>query len=68
MRGRFRESELVEAPPHQAESWFSVLPCCPLHSPSKTGVNALMASGARDASLHLTLRYFRNPCVPTSAA
>jgi hypothetical protein len=23
MRGRFRESELVEAPPHRAEFWFS---------------------------------------------
>ena len=30
MRGRFRESELVEAPPHQAEIWFSSVPCGPL--------------------------------------
>jgi hypothetical protein len=49
MRGPFRESELAEAPPHQAELWFSFLPCRPLHSPSQTGVNALMASGARCA-------------------
>src|SRR5260370_40610127 len=32
-----RKSELVETPPHPD----------PLHSPSKTGVNALMASGER---------------------
>ena len=46
VRGRLRESELgvesdlVEAPPHPD----------PLHSPSKTGVNALMASGEREQS------------------
>ena len=33
-----RESERVETPPHPD----------PLHSPSKTGVNALMASGERE--------------------
>jgi hypothetical protein len=49
MRGPFRESELLETPPHQAEFGFSVLPRGPLHSPSQTGVNALMARGARDA-------------------
>jgi hypothetical protein len=49
MRGRFRESEHVETPPHRAEFGFSVLPCGPLHSPSQTGVNALMARGARNA-------------------
>jgi hypothetical protein len=38
MRGRFRESELVEAPPHRAEIWFSLGACCPLP-----------ASGARSA-------------------
>jgi hypothetical protein len=38
VRGRFRESELVEAAPHPD----------PLHSPSKTGVNALKASGQRE--------------------
>ena len=38
MRGPLRESELVERPPHPD----------PLHSPSKTGVNALMASGERE--------------------
>src|SRR5450756_2842104 len=38
VRGPLRESELVEAPPHPN----------PLHSPSQTGVNALMASGARE--------------------
>src|SRR6202035_370518 len=26
MRGRFRESELVETPPHRAEFWFSTVP------------------------------------------
>src|ERR1700731_2420624 len=30
MRGRCRESEPVEAPPHRAELGFSFLPCCPL--------------------------------------
>jgi hypothetical protein len=30
MRGRFRESELVEAPPHRAEIQFSLGACCPL--------------------------------------
>ncbi len=38
MRGRFRESEPVAAPPHQAEFWLSAVPCCPLP-----------ASGARDS-------------------
>ncbi len=50
MRGRLREFELVETPPHRAEFWFSFVPCCPLHSPSKTGVTALVARGARDAA------------------
>jgi hypothetical protein len=39
VRGRFRESELVEAPPHRAEFWSSFLPCGPLP-----------ASGARCAA------------------
>jgi hypothetical protein len=30
MRGRFRESERVETPPHRAEFLFSAVPCCPL--------------------------------------
>ena len=38
MRGRFHKLRLVEAPPHPG----------PLHSPSKTGVNALTASGERE--------------------
>jgi tripartite-type tricarboxylate transporter receptor subunit TctC len=38
MRGRFRESELVEAPPHRAEFWFS-----------RCGLGPLPASGARGA-------------------
>jgi hypothetical protein len=38
VRGPLRESEPVEAAPHPD----------PLHSPSKTGVNALMASGERE--------------------
>ncbi|HMA71138.1 MAG TPA: enoyl-CoA hydratase/isomerase family protein [Xanthobacteraceae bacterium] len=38
VRGPVRESEPVESPPHPG----------PLHSPSKTGVNALMASGERE--------------------
>jgi len=38
VRGPFRESELVETPPHPDL----------LHSPSKTGVNALMASGEKE--------------------
>jgi hypothetical protein len=37
VRGPFHESELAEAPPHPDL----------LHSPSKTGVNALMASGEK---------------------
>src|SRR5260370_41239908 len=39
LRGRFRESELVEAPPHRAEIWFSLGARCPLP-----------ASGARKAA------------------
>src|SRR5258708_25359644 len=38
VRGRLHESEPVERPPHPD----------PLHSPSQTGVNALMASGERE--------------------
>src|SRR4029077_194593 len=38
VRVRLRESEHIETPPHPD----------PLHSPSKTGVNALMASGERE--------------------
>jgi len=38
--GRFRESELVETPPHQAEFWFALGACCPLP-----------ARGAREAVL-----------------
>jgi tripartite-type tricarboxylate transporter receptor subunit TctC len=49
VRGPLRESERVEATPHRAESWTSFLPGGPLHSPSKTGVSALVASGARCA-------------------
>src|ERR1700681_2402904 len=52
MRGPLHESEplkIVDRPPC-AEFGFPVLPCGPLPSPSKTGVNALMASGARCAS------------------
>jgi hypothetical protein len=30
MRGPLRESEPAETPPHQAESWFSPMPCRPL--------------------------------------
>jgi hypothetical protein len=40
MRRPLRESELVEAPPHRAEIWFSLGACCPLP-----------ASAARDAAL-----------------
>jgi hypothetical protein len=39
-----RQSDLVESPPHPD----------PLHNPSKTGVNALKASGEREQKdLHL---------------
>src|SRR6516164_8524874 len=38
VRGRLHKSERVGTPPHPD----------PLHSPSKTGVNALMASGERE--------------------
>jgi len=41
VRGALRESEPVEKPPHPD----------PLHSPLKTGVNALMASGEREQRL-----------------
>jgi hypothetical protein len=43
MRGRCRESELVEAPPHRAEFWFSL-----------GGLGPLPARGARDASRSAT--------------
>jgi hypothetical protein len=45
VRGRLHKLRLVERPPHPD----------PLHSPSKTGVNALMASGERESEA---------PCVP----
>src|ERR1700690_753936 len=51
---------------HRAEFWFSALPCLPLHSPSKTGVNALMARGERDAGCP---RFARAPgCAARAAA
>ena len=46
MRGRFRESELVETPPHQAEFEFSVLPRGPL--PARGARNAVSAPKAAD--------------------
>ena|SRR5215469_18764220 len=46
--GRLRESELGEMRPHPD----------PLHSPSKTGVNALMASGEREKKHSLAYRQF----------
>src|SRR5580704_3191398 len=49
VRGPLHELRLAEAPPHRAEFWFSSLPSGPYHSPSQTGVNALMARGARCA-------------------
>src|SRR5260370_12955847 len=44
--GDMRESELVERPPHP-EFARRARKFRPLHSPSKTGVNALTASGER---------------------
>ena len=38
MRGRLRESELVEVPPHRAEIRFSLGACCPL--PARGARNA----------------------------
>jgi tripartite-type tricarboxylate transporter receptor subunit TctC len=48
MRGRSRESELVEAPPHRAEFWFSFLPWGPLPA---SGARCAGQSGAREAVL-----------------
>jgi hypothetical protein len=45
MRGPLRESELVERPPDPDL----------LHSPSKTGANALMARGEREQRLRAML-------------
>jgi hypothetical protein len=59
VRGRFRESELVEAAPHPD----------PLHSPSKTGVNALKASGEREKRRHpCGIAVNRNRYVPALPA
>jgi hypothetical protein len=44
MRGRHRESELVEAPPHRAEIGFSSVPCGPL--PARGARNAVPAANA----------------------
>ncbi len=44
MRGPFRESEPVGAPPHRAELWFSAVPCCPL--PARGARGAEPGAGA----------------------
>src|ERR1700680_2001989 len=57
MRGPFHESEalrIVERPPHPRRVLVFLPTCGPLHSPSKTGVDALVASGARCAAIRLT--------------
>jgi hypothetical protein len=41
MRGRFSESEPVETPPHPAEYWYSLDPCCPLPARGARGVVVL---------------------------
>ena len=51
MRGRFHESELVETAPHPD----------PLHSPSKTGVNALTARGEREQKCRALLKNAHSP-------
>jgi hypothetical protein len=43
MRGRSRESELVETPPHRAELWSSAMPCRPL--PARGARNAVRRAG-----------------------
>jgi hypothetical protein len=42
--GRFRESEPVETPPHQAEFWFSLGVCCP---PPANGAREVALLGNR---------------------
>ncbi len=53
VRGPHHESEVAETRPHRAETGFSSVPRGPLQSPLQTGVNALMARGARKAVIPL---------------
>src|ERR1700730_12551544 len=49
MRGRSRESEPVETPPHQAEFWLSLVPCRPLPaSGARKAVPAGVLRGPKD--------------------
>ncbi len=57
MRGRFRESEPVETPPHRAEIWFSAVPCRPLP-----------ARGARSAEITLRTVFLAMFAVVLAAA
>ena len=51
MRGRFRESELVETPPHRAEFWFTLGACCPLPARgAREAVLPAVAASVRDSS------------------
>jgi hypothetical protein len=52
MRGRFRESELVEAPPHQAEIWFALFARYPLPaSGAREAARSAIAASLRDGAL-----------------
>src|SRR5260370_37212312 len=52
MRGRFRESERVETPPHRAEFWFSLGACGPL--PASGARKAAPSAGVLKRSNNLT--------------
>jgi hypothetical protein len=52
MRGPFRESELVETPPHRAESGISLAPCLPLPASGARSA-ALLVAGVRDGTLEI---------------
>jgi hypothetical protein len=65
MRGRFRESELVEAPPHQAEFWSSFLPCGPLPA-SGARCAAAPSNRSKCLRLHTRISYRRDhAAIPT---
>src|SRR5260370_28112110 len=53
MRGRCRESELVEAPPHRAELGLSFLPCAPLPDQSRVYPTVTLKVGSKSAASDL---------------
>jgi hypothetical protein len=50
MKGRFGESELVEAPPHRAEFWFSLGACGPLPDQSRVYPILALEEGSKSAA------------------